>query len=179
MRRILCTALAAAATLAVIQPASADWFENMIAVMKRDYKRNNCWPEPFMQPDRVHVLVAFEAITDNGWRRENMLGNHHFQPDSSRLTEAGEIRVLHILTQNPAHRRAIFVQKSLEADITAKRMDLVQQYAASTLPGAPLPEVLETTLVVEGRPAAVVDYTNVQFYNSQPAPTLPQASSGQ
>ncbi len=178
MRRILCTALAAAAMLSVVQTASADWFEDMIAVMKRDYHRNNCWPEPFQQPDRVHVLVAFEAITDNGWRRENMLGDHHFKADGSGLTQAGEIRVLHILTQNPSHRRAIFVQRSLDADATAKRLDAVQQFAASTLPGAPLPEVLETTLMVEGRPAAVVDFNNVQFYQSQPAPTLPKSTGG-
>ena len=40
-----------------------------------------------------------------------------------------------------------------------------------------MPQVEETYLVSEGRPAAVVDATNVNFMKSMPAPVLPAATN--
>ena len=40
-----------------------------------------------------------------------------------------------------------------------------------------MPQVEETYLVAEGRPAAMVDATNVKFMQSMPVPALPAATS--
>ncbi|MEX0938304.1 MAG: hypothetical protein WDZ59_10635 [Pirellulales bacterium] len=178
MRRSICAALLACTVAAVASPAEADWFSDFWATMQRDYRRNNCWPDPFIQPDRAHVLVAFDAITDAGWRRQNLLGDHHFAPDSSRLTESGELKVRWILTQAPLHRRMIFVQRTLDREDTAMRVDAVQQFAVALTPDGTLPAVHDTHLVVEGRSATTVDATNVRFHESMPSPQLPAATAG-
>jgi hypothetical protein len=111
-------------------------------------------------------------MINNGWRRQNLLGPHHFKSPTE-LTTAGELRVHWIMTQAPAERRTIFVERDLAPDVTEQRLTAVREYAAQVALGGQMPQVAETHLVSEGRPAAVVDATNIRFQESMPPPVLP------
>ena len=75
----------------------------------RDTKRRNCWPEPWLGPDRAVTRAPFCIMVANGWRRQNMLGEFHFEPGSGQLTEAGRLKVQWILTACPEQHRLVYV----------------------------------------------------------------------
>jgi hypothetical protein len=58
-------------------------------------------------------------------------------------------------------------------EITEQRLATARDYAAKVMLDGQMPQVAETHLVSEGRPAAVVDATNVRFQESMPPPVLP------
>lgn len=169
----------AAGSTAIANPFDGmhDGYQRVKEAMKRDFHRNNCWPEPFVRPDQVHVNEPLARMVANGWRRQNLLGNHHFSPDANALTEAGELKVEEILRTSPPQFRTIFVQRASNRDSTAARLDAVEQFASGLLPENITAEVQESHLVAEGRPAVVVDAVNVRFRETQPTPQLPRASS--
>lgn len=172
-------ALVVGLTLAAeASPVQAQWFSDFFASIPRDFKRNNCWPEPFVQMDRESVRLPFQAMVANGWRKQNLLSDHHFEEDSARLTQAGEIKLYWILNHVPPQHRTIFVQRSQNGDITTARVDAVQQAALRYVPAGELPEVVETNLPADGRPAEVVDLINRSFIKNAKAPMLPASSSG-
>jgi hypothetical protein len=146
--------------------------------VKSGYHRNSVWPWPHFCADRVAVREPFCIMVDNGWRRQNLLGPHHFNPDTNKLTTAGELKVRWIMTQLPPERRSIFVERSLESEITAQRVETARLYAAEMSLDGLAPQVAETHLLSEGRPASVVDNTNVRFQESLPPPVLPASSPG-
>jgi hypothetical protein len=153
-------------------------FDSTAHYIKSGYHRNKVWPWPHICPDRVAVREPFCIMVDNGWRRQNMLGPHHFNPDTNKLTSAGELKVRWIMTQLPPERRSIFVERSLETEITAQRVETARAYAAQVALNGEQPLVAETHLLSEGRPASVVDNTNVRFQESLPPPVLPASSPG-
>jgi hypothetical protein len=135
------------------------------------------WPWPYQCPDRVAVREPFNMMIDAGWRRQNLLGPHHFNPETNQLTTAGELRVHWIMTQAPPDHRNIFVEHSLDADTNSVRLATVRDYATRvSMDGRP-PRIEETYIISEGRPAAVVDATNVKFMQAMPAPVLPAATA--
>ena len=159
-------------------PVQAQWFSEFFATIPRDFKRNNCWPDPFVQMDRESVRLPFQAMVVNGWRKQNLLSEHHFEEDTARLTQAGEIKVYWILSQVPPQHRTIFVQRAQNGDITTARVDAVQQTALRYVPAGELPEVVETNLPTDGRPAEVVDSINRAFNKNAKLPILPASSGG-
>jgi hypothetical protein len=177
MRRTLVAAAAALAAVGVVQSASAVWVDHSVRYMKNGYHRNADWPWPYICPDRVSVREPFAVMVNNGWRRQNLLGAHHFNEDATKLTTAGELRVRWILTQAPADRRSIFVERSAASDITSKRVATARDFASQITTDGHMPQVSETFLISEGRPASVVDQTNMRFYESTPPPVLPAAST--
>jgi hypothetical protein len=158
---------------AVVPRAQGVWFEDTQRYIRRGYHRNEAWPWPYVCPDRVAVREPFCMMVDNGWRRQNLLGPHHFNSDTSKLTTAGELRVQWIMTQAPPNRRSIFIERSLSPDITAQRVAVAREYAAQVTVDGQLAQVTDTHLLSEGRPASVVDATNVRFQESLPPPILP------
>jgi hypothetical protein len=92
------------------------------------------------------------------------------------LNEAGQLRVAWILTQAPIHRRTIFIERSINAVVTGRRIEAAQQYAAAVAPEGTI-QIVDTHIMYEGRSAVDVDMTNVRFRESAPAPILPQASA--
>jgi hypothetical protein len=171
-------------TLACVLPARADWLSCLVDGTKefchtvvRDTKRRNCWPEPFLRPDRHAVRAPLALMVSNGWRRQNMLADHHFVEQSGDLTEAGRMKVQWILTEAPQHHRTIYVHKAGSPEITAARIDKVQQLAAQLVPEGELPLVLETGVAVQGWSAAQADTIGRKFKDSIPDPRLPKASS--
>jgi hypothetical protein len=141
--------------------------------MKSGCNENYLWPWPYVCADRVAVREPFCLMVDNGWRRQNLLGPHHFNANSSQLTSAGELRVRWILTQAPAERRGIFVERDVAPAVTEQRLATVRQYATQLVADAQTPNVSDTHLISEGRPAAVVDATQTRFQESMPPPVLP------
>jgi len=138
-----------------------------------DYQRNKAWPEPFLEYDRHAVRDPFRIMESNGWRRQNLLGAHHFDPETGGLTRAGKIRANWILTQAPVSRRTIFVERGANIDATATRVDIVQQYAVQVMPEGQLPDIQETHLIAEGRPAEGVDALRTRYSQTAPSPQLP------
>jgi hypothetical protein len=116
-------------------------------------------------------------MVNNGWRRENLLGSHHFIPETNQLNAAGQLRVQWIMTQAPPDRRTIFVERTLDQSTTNQRIAAVQEYSTQVAMDGRTPQVSQTHLVSEGRPATLVDFTNTKFQQSMPAPVLPAAQA--
>ncbi len=178
MRRSFLARYALLSTFVCLQSADAVWFEDNYHKIKRGYHRNEAWPWPYVCPDRLAVRDPFRVMVDNGWRRQNLLGPHHFNAETNRLTTAGELRVHWIMTQAPADRRSIFIERAAQPDVTDERLAVVREYAAQVAIDAQEPQAFESHLVSEGRPASVVDATNVRFYESMRPPVLPPPVAG-
>ena len=153
-------------------PASAGWGEFCHGV-KVDWHRNNCWPEPFVHADRQAARAPFGVMISNGWQRELTLASYHFDPITNQLNSAGDAKLVWILTQAPEHRRTVFVLRNLDREITATRLDAVQQRTAALLPEGALPDVLVTNTAPRGGSADYIDAINRQYREGIPAPVLP------
>jgi hypothetical protein len=178
MHRRFLAAVALLGAFAFVQTAEAVWIEDSYHHVRRGYHRNEAWPWPYVCPDRIAVREPFRLMVDNGWRRQNLLGPHHFNADANQLTTAGELRVHWIMTQAPAARRSIFIERAMDPAVTAQRLEVVRQYAAQVALDGQQPQATATHLVAEGRPAAVVDATNVRFQESMRPPVLPPPVAG-
>jgi len=160
-------------------PAEADWIVKFLHSVARDTKRRNCWPEPFVHADRYDARAPFAIMVDNGWRRQNMIGDHHFVDEKAELTQAGQLKIRWILTEVPQQHRTIYVHKAVDADITAARVLNVQAYAANIAPEGQMPAVLTTDIPSLGWPASRVDIIGRKFESSIPDPRLPAANGGE
>ena len=143
----------------------------------RDFKRNNCWPRPFVWTDRQATRAPFVVMVNKGWQRENTLGEYHFNRETGKLNEPGRLRVHWIVTQEIPGRRSIFVHRDIRPEVTLARVDSVQQWAAQIVTRGNLPPVLETNLPAPGRQAEEVDYIRREWLKSMPAPRLPASTS--
>jgi hypothetical protein len=152
--------------------AKAQWFETFKQNFKRDYHRNAMWPEPFLQPDRNAVMVPFAIQTANGWRRQNLLSDYHFDDVTNQLTLAGETKLRFILTQMPPSRRTVFVQQGLASDVTSARMHAVERASSRILPEGMVANVVESNLPNDGWPAADIDAVARKFNATRPDPRL-------
>jgi hypothetical protein len=161
----------------LVTSAQAVWVDDGAHYVKRGYRQNQLWPWPYVCADRIAVREPFCMMINNGWRRQNLLGPHHFTANGDKLTSAGELRVRWIMTQAPAQHRTIFIERDFDPSVTAQRLATTRDYATQVTPEGQLAQIVESYLISEGRPAAVVDATNVRFYESLPPPALP-ASSG-
>ena len=155
---------------------SADWFFGIFDSIAKDTKRRQCWPDPFAAPDRAAARMPFATMVANGWRRQNMLGEFHFEPSTGQLTEAGRLKVRWILTTGPEQHRLIYVHTADTDQETSARLAAVQQLATQIAPNN-LPPVLPTSISEEGWPASEVDAIGRKYMSTQPAPRLPAASS--
>jgi hypothetical protein len=175
------TFLAIAAVVALgglATSAQAIWVDDGVHYVKRGYHQNKAWPWPYVCADRIAVREPFCVMVNNGWRRQNLLGPHHFTETSDRLTTAGELRIRWIMTQAPSERRTIFIERDVDPTVTAQRSATARSYVSQVAVDGQLAQVVETHLISEGRPASVVDATNVRFQESMPPPMLPAATVG-
>lgn len=139
------------------------------------FYENHVWPRQYSGPARRGICHAAEMMTVNGWRRHNLLGKHHFEPNGEQLNEAGRLKTEWILTQAPPSRRTVYVQRSASPDQTAGRIDAVQQFAAEMPQSGGGADVQETHVRDDGYPAGAVDAVFTGFQASRPAPALPSA----
>ncbi len=180
MQRTLLPLIIVFVSLAAVSPARADlsasWHHFWVGV-HRDFHRNNAWPHPFVQPDRMVVRSVLAVQAANGWRVQTMVADHHFDNRTQQLTKAGELKVRWILTQAPVQRRTVFVKTGLTREDTAIRVDSIQQFAVQVLPAGQLPAIEETDLQPEGWPADRINKTYVDFSKIAPPPVLPKVKS--
>ena len=116
MRRVLIAAMTFVIAVSAVQGARAVFVDDGAHYMKARVPANKMWPWPYVCADRVAVHEPFCIMVNNGWRRQNLLGPHHFNPNTNQLTTAGELRVQWILTQAPPERRNIFVERTLNQE---------------------------------------------------------------
>lgn len=173
MRQSIVFALSGLLLALATSSADAVFIDSTVHYIKSGYHRNKNWPYPYMCPDRAAVREPFEVMIRNGWRRQNLIGPHFFNPHTHQLTTAGELQVRWVMTQAPPQFRQIFVERSIDPAITAERIAATRAYASRVSLDGQMPEVFETNLVAEGRPAAIVDITNSKFMENMPVPVLP------
>lgn len=138
---------------------------------------NAMWPYPYVCPDRIWAHAPFDVMVANGWRRQNLLGDHHFDAETGKLTRAGELKVQWILTQTPPSRRQIFVERSIRADETESRLATAQEFANSIESEGGEALVLDTPIRSPRRPASMVDSERNSFIESRLPAVLPAGSS--
>ena len=158
--------------------ASASEIKQFYYSCKQDYYRNKAWPEPFIWPDRAAVCAPFGVMVHNGWRLQNTLAAHHFREGTSELTEAGKLKVMWIVNETPPSHRTIYVERADKPEVTGGRIQNVQTLAAGLSMEGVSPPVFETGIPARGWPADQIDATTRSFYDTMPAPRLPERSSG-
>ena len=179
--RFVSMGLIALAGLSSAVPAQAEFLKSFWHSCRTDFERNNCWPQPFVCPDRQAARAPFAIMVANGWRRQNLLGDNHFEDTDGQLTLAGERKVHWILTEAPRQHRSIYVHRAGTPEETAARIDTVQQVAIRVLPQGELPPIMATGISDQGWPAADADAVSrsVQANKVPPRiPYLPTSSSG-
>ncbi|MCO6044625.1 hypothetical protein NG895_11970 [Aeoliella sp. ICT_H6.2] len=138
---------------------------------------NAMWPYPYVCPDRVWAHAPFDIMVANGWRRQNLLGAHHFDPQTGKLTRAGELKVEWILTQTPPSRRQVFVERSMNDDVTQNRIAQAQQFA-NGLPIEGGDTIVQDTYVRSpSRAAGMVDGERNSFIENRKPAVLPAGTT--
>ncbi|MGD9644112.1 MAG: hypothetical protein AB7U73_00480 [Pirellulales bacterium] len=158
-----------------VQPVYAGDFWDRFC---REYKRNQYWPEPFIWADRKATIAPFGQMVANGWRRQNLMSDYHFNDTDTQLNVAGEDKLRYILTQMPPSRRTIFVQRGLTPEETASRINLVHNAAIRIVPAGYVPDVQESDLPNDGWPADDTDAVARRFNATRPDPRLQSMQGG-
>jgi hypothetical protein len=157
---------------------SADWCFGIFDSIVVDTKRRQCWPAPFDGPDRATVRAPLATMVANGWRKQNLLGDYHFEAGTGQMTEAGRLKVRWILTSAPQQHRQIYVHVADSSEETSARIAAVRQLAAQIAPHELAP-VMPTAIPDDGWPADRVDLIGRKYQSIIPAPKLPpSAGSG-
>ncbi|MGA2061924.1 MAG: hypothetical protein ABSG67_15670 [Thermoguttaceae bacterium] len=159
-------------------PLSADWLCDFCNSVARDTKRRNCWPAPFVCPDRQTVREPFAIEVNNGWRRQNMLGDFYFEPTTGQLTEAGKLKIRWIVFEAPEQHREIYVHIGKTGEETQARLAFVTAEAGSLAPQGQVPPIMQTSISDGGSPADRVDMIERKYQSSTPIPRMP-APTGQ
>lgn len=167
----------ASALVAVVLTCQSVQAQTICQMYKGSYTANVMWPAQFVPAARRPIYETYDAMVNNGWRRQNLLGDYHFDQKSHELTRAGEMKVQWILTQAPAQRRSVYVQRAKNEAETTTRIAAVQGFASQMSPNVGSVNVNDTHIVAEGHSASAVDSMFVGFRANQMPPVLP-ASTG-
>jgi hypothetical protein len=169
--------LIAAVILGSCTPIWAGELGEFVSSVTRDFKRRNCWPEPFVYADRQSVRQTFMIEEAAGWERQNLLSEFHFAPGGTELTEAGRMRLQWIVNEAPEVHRQVFVHRGNSPQETVIRMQTVQRYVARSGYGANVP-VLESTRTDDGWPADRINALAVKAASAALDPKLMSGSAG-
>lgn len=156
--------------------AQAGWHE-FVHRSVLDWHRNNAWPQPFVQMDRMASCAPFVAMRDNGLNSEFTLGDYHFHPETQMLTEAGQLKVQDIIRRQPEAFDKVFVLRGRDEPSSAIRLDSVQQSLARFIPEGSLPDVRFAEFGPRGVPASHIDAIGRKAQATVPDPRLPEFSS--
>ncbi|MCS7306143.1 MAG: hypothetical protein NZ602_13685 [Thermoguttaceae bacterium] len=137
-----------------------------------DWRENNRWPNGLPEPDRQQVRSTMETIIQNGWRRQNLLSDFHFEPETGQLNPAGQEKLRWILWEVPEKHRLVYVARTPNPSETAARMASVQKAAAQLVGDQPLPPILESDQSPLGWPSTQVDAIQRKFQETTPPPRL-------
>jgi hypothetical protein len=175
-RLLRCSLFAAIAFVTI--PVQADWLCDFLHSIPQDTKRRNCWPQPFVCPDRQNLRTPFAIEVGNGWRKQNLLGDYYFESNTGELTEAGRLKIRWIAFEAPSQHRVIFVHVATTAEETAARMNAVHIFVTQLLPQGDLPSISETRISDDGSPADLVETISTKYKANMPSPRLPAKDSG-
>lgn len=148
----------------------------VVGSIVRDFERRNCWPEPFVCPDRQAVRDPMAIMVARGWERQNMLAEQYFEENRADLNEAGKIKIRWIVTEPPPPHRVIYVRRTVSPELTMARIEAVKAFAMQAAQPEACPPVLETTATPPGWPADRVDALSRKFFAAIPDPKLPGGS---
>jgi hypothetical protein len=154
--RLIIRLLIAAVAIEFTAPIFAGELGEFLSSIARDSKRRNCWPEPFVYPDRQLARQAMAIQVTAGWERQNLLSEFHFTPDGKELTEGGRMRVQWIMSEASEPHRQVYVRRANSPQETAVRMQAVQRFVAQSAYASNVP-VLESTRSDDGWPADRID----------------------
>ncbi len=157
--------------LGAVTPVSADELGDFVCSVARDFKRRNCWPEPFIYSERDMYRQTMSIQVSAGWERQNLLSEFHFMPGGNELTEAGRIQAQWIINEVPDAHRQIYVHRGATPQETAIRMQTVQRFVAQSPYGVNVP-VLESTRTDDGWPAERIDLLSRKAAAAMPDPKL-------
>ncbi len=174
MARKLLSTVAIVFSLLVAMPTGAFWLDAFYCELENGRRENSEWPKRYVAQDRMNAHAPFDVMIENGWRKQNLLGRHHFNEDCTKLTEAGKLRVQWILTQPPVQHRQVFIERSLQEELTQTRIETANQFAAKVLRDGSQASIQETHIVSDGRPATTVNFVNTTFRENMPVPALPE-----
>jgi uncharacterized membrane protein YgcG len=167
------------AAVCFVSPAKAgDAWHDFWDEVHVGWHRNNEWPEPFSAADKHAAVAPFCVMIANGWQRQNLIGENYFDGGSKNLNNAGIERIRFILRQAPVEHRVVYVERDLNDEVTNMRVDVVQQAVAALQPKGPMPEVIVSNMVPEGRSAEMVAAEYKGYTTSAPTPRLSSHSSG-
>jgi len=164
------------ATIVFAAPAQAGW-NDFWGSVKQDWHRNTAWPQPWQAHEREAVRSPFRTMVNKGHQVENTLGEPYFDSNSQALNRAGEIRLRYLLSL-PVQRRVVFVLVGPTRDITATRVDSVQQAIAVMMPERAMPPVYLTELAPRGWNGGQIDAMNRAYSSGQASPILGGAGGG-
>ncbi|MEM8944683.1 MAG: hypothetical protein AAGD11_05815 [Planctomycetota bacterium] len=151
---------------------------SLAQTFRAGYDANVHWPRIYIPPARRSVCQTYNAMVNNGWRRQNLLGDYHFNKDTNELTDAGKLKVNWILSQAPVERRSVFVQRGAAELQTTARIAAVHDYAGKMSPSVGQVDVNDTHIVAEGHPASSVDSVFVGYEANRLPPVLPASTGG-
>lgn len=170
--RRICVLLVVLVGVADSGPAQAQAVRGFVHSIFTDFKRNNCWPQPFVLADREAARAPLEMMVQSGWQRQNLLGDYHFDSATDQLTEAGQLKVKWITNEAPRPHRMIFVSRAETPKSTAARIDAVQNVATQIAGPGNVPAIIESGRSAQGWPAGRVDAIGRKFEASMPDPKL-------
>jgi hypothetical protein len=133
---------------------------------------------PFLYPARQAVREPFANMVANGWERENMLTDQHFDTDTGKLTVAGQAKVQWILSDVPEQHRRIFVHRARTAQETAARIHTVEEFVVQSVTPNEYPPVLESKRSAEGYSAESYATIQRKFREALPEPKLTSSDQG-
>ena len=121
--------------------------------------RIRCGRGPTSAPTGSPSASRFASWSTTVGAVQNLLGAHHFIPETNQLNAAGQLRVQWIMTQAPPDRRSIFVERSLDPNVNTQRMAAVREYATQVALDGRTPQVAQTHPDIR-RPPGVASSTS-------------------
>ncbi|HUY32566.1 MAG TPA: hypothetical protein VMV69_07265 [Pirellulales bacterium] len=160
--------------------ALAAWFPQRAEAgnFKKVFRRNNCWPQPFIITDRIAVRTTMAVQVNKGWCIQNTLHDEHFDPETGMLNEAGELKIRDILTENPADHRTVYVLRANKPALTAARHQSVGEFASKITENGEVPQIAETRIRPRTASADYINTIGTRYAQSTPDPRLPEATGG-
>lgn len=154
---------------------SNTWAGRLVHEIGEDTCKANRWPEPFVQYDREAEKMAFTTMIEKGWRRQNTLGNVHFDPNTGKLNMSGRLKVQHILFEGLPSRRDLFVYRGGTNGDTEVRLRSVQTFMHQLVGNSPNnPQVSVTNHSIPGSSAQYVDAITRKYNETIPDPRIPK-----
>lgn len=122
-----------------------DWDE-FWARVRLDFKRNQAWPQPFLQEDQQRFRSTMGAMAQRGWEQQHTFHAYHFDANSNKLNAMGEAKLRHILQYAPEAQRSLFVANDFDQNLTTARVAQLQDAASSLVGAESVPVIVRSDL---------------------------------